>query len=179
MNDKHIIWSNYNLNFDDFKTELSALYPDKTDDELRSIMYENNNEFLNDERVNLDIQLPREIVIIADIGRWNGRFSGYKEISSGNIKDCLYSECDHTTWYVDKDGDLRCDAIHHDGTNYYLYRTYKPNTTDKQIEDLKNKLYDGTVTKEYIKRVTDCLGDNIAKVYGFNLPKTKQSEHSR
>lgn len=44
MNDKHIIWSNYNLNFDDFKSKLLALYPDKTDDELCNIMYENNKE---------------------------------------------------------------------------------------------------------------------------------------
>jgi hypothetical protein len=27
---------------------------------------------------------------------------------------------------VDKLGDLRCDAIHHDGTNHLLYRTYSP-----------------------------------------------------
>lgn len=45
---------------------------------------------------------------------------GYKEIPSGNIRDCLYSDTDYSTWYVDRLGDLRCDAIHHDGTNFYL-----------------------------------------------------------
>ena len=44
MNDKHIVWSNYNLDFDDFKAEFSAFYLDNTDDELCNIMYENNKE---------------------------------------------------------------------------------------------------------------------------------------
>ena len=55
------------------------------------------------ERVNLDIHLNENILIIADIGRWNGRFSGYKEISSGNIKDCLYTRnnfVQHTLYEV-------------------------------------------------------------------------------
>ena len=55
-------------------------------------------------------------------------FTAYGEIKSGNIKDCLESEMDDLTWYVDHLGDLRCDAIHHDGTNHYLYRCYKPGT---------------------------------------------------
>ena len=66
---------------------------------------------------------------------------GYKEIPSGNIRDCLYSErdMDYSTWYVDKNGDFRCDAIHHDGTNHYLYRAYKDGVSDTQIENLKEK----------------------------------------
>ena len=48
------------------------------------------------------------------LGRWNGRFSGCREIASGNIADCLYTDMDYATWYVDKNGDLRCDAVHHD-----------------------------------------------------------------
>ena len=177
--EKHIIWSNYHLDFDAWKKDLKAEYPDKSEDELLELMYETNNDYLSDERINLDIGLPREIIIIADIGRWNGRFSGYKVIEGGNIKECLYSECDMTEWYVDKLGDRRCDAYHHDGTNHYLYRTFKDCATDEQIEHLKNKIYEGTATTTDITRVTNRLGDDIAKVYGFDLSKQKQMDFAR
>ena len=92
-----------------------------------------------------------------------------------NIKDCLYSEMDMCEWYVDKYGDLRADAVHHDGTNHYLYRVYKDTATDSQIENLKSKIYDGKATRADITRVTRRLGDEIAAVYGFNIPRQKKN----
>ena len=86
-------------------------------------MEETNYDYLSDERVNLNVQLSQPIIVIGDIGRWNGRVAGYKMIESGNIKDCLYSDTDYTEWYVDKYGDLRADAVHHDGTNH-IYTVY-------------------------------------------------------
>ena len=117
---RHIIWSNHELDYEDWKDDLEKEYPDLSDDERYSLMYEINDGYLDDERVNLDIQLDTPILMIADLGRWNGRFPGYGEIKSGNIKDCLESQMDYLTWYVDHLGDLRCDAVHHDGTNHYL-----------------------------------------------------------
>ena len=104
---KHIIWSNYSLDYDDWKDDLEAEYPDMNEDERMRLMYEINGDYLDDERINLNIQLARPILIVADLGRWNGRFMGYKEVQSGNIRDCLYSDTDYSTWYVDKLGDMR------------------------------------------------------------------------
>lgn len=118
---------------------MEELYPGYSDDELYDIMVKSNAENLYDERVNLNIQLSQPIIVIGDLGRWNGRVSGYKMIDSGNIKDCLYSDTDYTEWYVDKYGDLRADAVHHDGTNHYLYRVFKDGVTDMQIENLQDK----------------------------------------
>lgn len=117
-----------------------------------------------------NIQLSRPILVIANLGRWNGHFPGYKEITSGNIRDCLYSDTDYSTWYVDKLGDLRCDAVHHDGTNHYLYRTYKDGVSDEQINRLKKKIYNGIATRTDITRLTNRLGDEIGKVYGWKFP---------
>lgn len=175
-NERHIIWGDIHLNFEDWKDDLQEQYPDLSEDELMEKMHEINAEYLGDERMNLDVQLSQPILVIADIGRWNGRFSGYKEIQSGNIKDCLYTEMDMCEWYVDKYGDLRADAVHHDGTNYYLYRVYKDNATDSQIENLKAKIYEGKATRADITRVTRRLGDDIAAVYGFSIPRQKQSK---
>lgn len=177
MNDKkHIIWSNVNLDYDDWKFEMEEYYPELFEEERIEKMYETNNDYLDDDRCNLNIKLNGPILVIADIGRWNGRFSGYREIESGNISDCLYTDMDYATWYVDKNGDFRCDAIHHDGTNHYLYRTYKDGVSDYQKDRLKEKIYEGTATRADITRITRRLGDEIAKVYGFDIPKQKKDK---
>ena len=49
--DRHIIWSNYALNYDDWKADLEAAYPDLTEDERIALMYEINGDYLDDERV--------------------------------------------------------------------------------------------------------------------------------
>ena len=180
MNDKqHIIWSNYNLDFEDWRVDLEEQFPDLPENELVSMMYDINSEYLNDERTNLDITLPQPILVIGDLGLWNGRRMGYKEINTGNIKDCLYSDTDYATWYVDRLGDLRCDAIHHDGTNHYLYRTYKAGVSEYQIDLLKEKIYRGIATRADITKITRRLGDDIAKVYGFHISRQRNKNIER
>ena len=172
---KHIIWSNYDLDYEDWRADLEAEYPDLSEEERISRMYEINDSYLDDERMNLDVQLSQPILVITDIGRWDGRYSGYGEIQSGKISDCLYSNLDYATWYVDQLGDLRCDAVHHDGANHYLYRAYKPGVRESQIDLLKEKLYRGIATRTDITRVTRRLGDDVARVYGFPIPRQREA----
>ena len=181
QSDRHIIWSNMNLEVDDWRDsykeylEINGLDDDPNDEnKLYEYMVEANDDYLSDERRNLDIQFSQPIIAIGDLGRWNGRVTGYKMIDSGNITDCLYSDTDYTEWYVDKYGDLRANAVHHDGTNHYLYRVFKDGVTDTQIENLQDKIYNGKATRADITRVTKRLGDDIAGVYGFPIPKQRQ-----
>lgn len=178
--DRRIVWSDLNLDIEDwregYKEYLEANELDLDPDDEQAIfdwMVETNSEYLSDERMNLDIQLSQPIIVIGDLGRWNGRVMGYKMIDSGNIKDCLYSDTDYTEWYVDRYGDLRADAVHHDGTNHYLYRVFKEGVTDAQIERLQEKVYMGRATRADITRVTKRLGDEIGRVYGWDFPKNR------
>ena len=57
MEDRHIIWSNENLDLDDWREDLQEQYPDCSEDELYRIMCETNADYLSDERVKLNIQL--------------------------------------------------------------------------------------------------------------------------
>ena len=173
---KYLIWSNYSLDYEDWREDLEAEYPELSEQEREEKMYERNSEYLDDERMNLDIQLDKPILVIVDLGLWNGRYSGYKEIKSGNIKDCLYSDTDMIEWYVDKYGDLRADAVHHDGTNHYLYRVFKDTASPEQMERLQEKIYFGKATRADITKVTKRLGDEIAAVYGFHIPKQKTAK---
>lgn len=169
----HIIWTNDGLDYEDWREYLEAEYPELSDRERIDLMYEMNDTYLDDERVNLNIQLSQPILVIGDLGLWHGRASGYKEIQSGNIRDCLYSDTDFVTWFMDDRGELRCDAIHHDGTNHYRYRVYKDGISEEQMDDLKDKIYEGKATEKDIARITNRLGDEIAKVYGWPLPRSQ------
>ena len=167
---KHMIWSNVFFDPDDFELfdvdEDDDCQPTETERYCAAI--DLNNEYLEDERVNLDIPVPEGIIAIADLGLWNGKRMGYKEVGH-NINECLYDDCDYLTWYVDEMGDLACEASHHDGTNHYIYRAWKPGVTYDQQDALLNKIYYGTATRKDITRYTRRLGDDIAEVYGWNI----------
>ena len=81
---KRIIWSNRNLDIDDWREdykeylEANEMDGDPNDEQaLYEWMVETNAEYLSDERCNLDIQLSTEIFVIADLGLWDGRHLAY------------------------------------------------------------------------------------------------------
>lgn len=185
MKKQFIIWGNHNLDLDDWRKDLlenarangedaDAL----TEDDLYQRMMETNSDYLNDERANLNIDLGEPILVIADLGLWNGRHRGYREIASGNISDCLYSRYDYTTWYVDGYGNLRCDDTHHDGTNHYLYRVWKSDISEQCKETVRGAILDGSVTPTLLGRYTRAIGPYIAKAYGWKVRGAKQPKAS-
>lgn len=162
---KNIIWSDWYLDLVDWEDYLEEEYPDATEDEKYEIVNELNYMYLEDERDNLNINLPNDIIIIADIGTWRGRFDGYKEID-GNVADCLSTECDYATWYCDR-YNFRAECIHHDGTNYLLYRMWKPNLSETQKDNFRNAILEKKLTSQMISKYTKSLRPYIAKVYGW------------
>ena len=171
---EHTIWSNDTDTIDALADDIIA-NPDEfgydgDEDEpidvdwARDLAYDLNNEYLGDERFNLDID-TNDIIAIGDIGRWNGRVKGYKEIGR-NIADCLYSDCDYVTWYVDRD-DFKCHEIHHDGENYITYRERKNDIEWEDWDDFLDMLYRGTATQEDVDKYTNSLRPQIAQVYGW------------
>lgn len=124
-----------------------------------------NQRYLEDERVNLNIQLSHPILILADLGLWNGRRQGYKVIDSGNIKDILYSQGDgECKWYCNG-YDICCDESHHDGTNHYIYREIR---NEDNIDNLLDRIYSGEkVPQRTINYYTRSIAKDIGSVYGF------------
>lgn len=177
--EKHVIWSNRDLDLEDWRETLEENYPEMDDYGLTDMMYQANDDNLPDERANLDIQVGGDILAVADLGRWDGRVIGYKLIESGNIKDCLYTNCDYCEWYVERDGEFRCDESHHDGTNHIYYRKFREGVTEEQKDDLLADIYDHKAKQEDIDRLTDKLGEAIGKVYGWNFPTPKDKDRDR
>ena len=168
---QHIIWTNDDFDaLEEIKKDIMEDNPELTEEQALRCAYETRDEYLEDEKQNLNIEVGDEIIIIADLGLWDGRRMGYKLIHSTNIRDCLSGTCgDYVTWYVDTLGDLRCDDIHHDGTNHYLYRAWKDGVSYAQRELLMQKIYCGIATRKDITRLTRKLGTYVADVYGWKV----------
>jgi hypothetical protein len=172
---RNIIWSNLNIDVEEWKDgykeylEINGLPADDiTDKKIFDFAIEANDKYFDYEKLNLDIDLPADIIAIADVGRWNGRVMGYKKIGN-NIKNCLTTECEYAEWYVDAYGNLRFTGYHHDGANNVLYRMFRPGLTDEQRENFTNKIYFGKVTNADISRYTVRIGDYIGEVYGWKF----------
>lgn len=174
--EKHIIW-NSSPNFEDWKDDLREEYPDAGDDELYDIMYETNNNYLDDKRLNLSkIEPPNGIFAVADLGFWFGRRTGVlpKEKSPASVAGCFKSYVDgdsELTIYVDEKGELRIQEAHHDGTNSYLFRAYRSGVTEEQKESLRDLVLSGNDYEDRMRRLTYRLGDLIGDVYGWKFPR--------
>lgn len=171
----HYIWQNYDLDLEDWKEgllenrEINGLPTDVDDDTLREEMYELNNSYLDDERMNLDIPTEGRIIEIADVGLWDGRRMGYNLLDEHNIKACLNfkRDCEYAEWWVDSHNNLRSKQTHHDGTNYILYREVKPEITSDQLDNFCWKLYRGKATSKDITKYTRAIGKQVRNVYGW------------
>lgn len=170
---KRVLWSS-EIDFDAWRDDYREDYLDATDDEIDEMINDQNYDDLVYEREILNINLPEPIIVIADLGLWNGRRTGYREIP-GNIAKCLdvYGSSSYeSTWYLDDRNDLVCDDMHHDGTNHYLYRTWKKTATQQQRANLISKIVTGeTITRRDITRLTERLGDAICAAHGWDAVK--------
>ena len=168
---KRIIWSNRNLDVEDWREaykefiEMNNLDWDLDDEEkLYSFMYDTNDAYLGDERMNLNTQTDGRILVIADLGLWNGRKQGYK-ILGDTISDILYDRnAEYMEWYSDGHN-IKAIASHHDGTNFYEYRVIRE---DRNIDNLLEAIYNGEeITRKKLNYYTKSLHSYVANVYGW------------
>lgn len=107
------------------------------------------------------------LIAVADLGLWNGRRQGYKELK--RLEDVMYSDCDYERVYVDSNGDLRKEESHHDGSNSILYRYWKEGLTEVQKGNFLEKLYYGKATQKDVTRYTRKAGLGIANTFGWTV----------
>lgn len=117
-----------------------------------------------------NVDVGANIVVIADLGLWNGRRVGYKELNNPTYAMCFNSGVNGSAiceWVVDNTTkDLCAEVSHHDGTNYYLYRKFK-DISDVQRANFLDKIYKGTVTRGDITRLTSPIGKDILELREF------------
>lgn len=164
---KHIIWSNININPDDWKIDyldcMEITEEDMKENELWDWIGDMLSIYLDYEHHNLDRHTDGRILVIADLGLWNGRRQGYK-ILNENVNSIFATGEDYTEWYSDG-YNIKATASHHDGTNYYEYRVIRE---DRNINNLLDAIYNGEeITRKKLNYYTKSLHPYVAKVYGW------------
>lgn len=167
---------------DDWDIEEVKEYYDTdnlSDDKFYNYCIEMNNEYFNDlYDYDLNIPINGPILCIADIGRWDGRFAGYKIINKRNIKNCLdiCSDYNDIEIYCDR-SNLCVSLYHHDGTNYVIFkeiRTDKINTSDINdffYEKMINSKNDYKKFIKSIQKYTKSLRPYISEKFGWSSSK--------
>ena len=161
-----VIWTNDD--YDEWERCMLIDYPDEASREEDGIeinyerYHEDCDQYLYDERANLNVEVDGVIVCFAVIGLWDGNHTGANSFGD-NVRNILYSDCDYVDWYCDRYNG-RCDASHHDGTNHYLYRVAKDRKQAKELVDAI--AYEG-MTEEQFRKATRSLRPYVAKVYGW------------
>ena len=174
------------INEDDWDIEDAKEYYDKdeiSDHEFYEYCVDTNNTYFEDvyeDELNIPINGP--ILCISDIGRWNGRFAGYKIINKRNIKNCLdiCSNYDDMEIYCDRNN-LCANLHHHDGTNYVIFKEIREDKINSSDIDgffyakMMNSKNDFHKLQNMIQRYTRSLRPYIEKEFGWSNSKKKRS----
>lgn len=158
MATKHVIWTS-EVNTEDYAEYFEEMGYTKENGYSEDEIYQIACDIVNDDyyatRANFDIKLDNNIVIVADLGLWNGRQHAYKVIGS-NLKNTLQSQINSMSeieFYTD--GYNYCaDEYHHDGTNHYVYRVLKDGVSADKLTDKNVMKY----TKSLKKTVNNIHG---------------------
>lgn len=167
---KRTIWSNRNINPADWVESYKESCEENTwwgnpEDcgNLWDYIHETLEQYLDDERMNLDIPTEGRILVIADLGLWDGRKQGY-QILGKNVNQIFKQHYDYTEWYSDG-YNIRAVDVHHDGTNYYEFREIRE---DRNAQKLFEAIWNGEkITRKMLNYYTRSLHSRVAKVYGW------------
>lgn len=166
---EHTIWSNeldevYAI-MDDMNRDLEAGEDPYTYDDAAEIC----NEYRQDEIANLQSSNGGQILVIANLGLWDGRHQGYKVLPKlTSVLEDLPNYDAYIRFYVDDAGEFRARMTHHDGVNYYLYRERKAGVSDDEWDELLEAIYnDADTMSDLLEARTSKLGPKIQTVYGW------------
>ena len=164
---KHVIWSNCYEALEACENYLREEEPGMTEEKIQREAWQIIDNQLDTERSNLDVPLEGKVIILAELGLWDGLRKAYKEVAADTIGDCLQVHDDFCTWYIDDNDDLCCNGAHHDGTNFYRYREWKPGLGERAMDNFREHLRNGTPTEKHINYYTRNIGKRVCTVYGW------------
>ena len=124
-----------------------------TEDQIKTLVYDDNNLWFDDVKRDLNAHLDGKILVIANLGRWNGKFNGYKILN--NNLNSIFSDGKN----------IRAEGYHHDGTNYYLFREIKDNVN---IDKLTDAIYNNKeISTEVLSYYTKSLEPYVKYIFGW------------
>ena len=153
---------------DDFCYANDVEEPDKGSDRWYDIINNYNNEIWDSEHLNLNKNVKGEIFAVANFGRWDGRYSGYKDLGhnlsdifkTGDSPDYMWQG-----WGINTDGQLASYHIHHDSTDHMIYMMLPK--SDLEYTDIMENIDE--IPFDELKGHLISLAPEAAEVYGWAL----------
>lgn len=176
---KQIIWTSDYENIEaiakeEMKYHLDELGEEMTEDEAIDLAYQVNNDYLDNERDNLDVEVGGYIIAMAfrssmQYGVWGGHGNkGYK-LCGTKVCEILNTCSDSAEWFGDG-YNIRGEFADHDGSDSVIYRVAK---SEYDAELIATKIYNGDITtEEQFRKATKSLYPYVAKVYGWKMRRT-------
>ncbi len=169
---KRIIWSNININPEDWKEDYKNIaeingWNEDTEDENNLWKYINEtlDSYIDDEKVNLNIPLDGRIIAIADLGSWNGRRQGYRILNGNGNVNKIFDVGEDYNEYYDDGYNIKATCVHHDGTNFIEFREVRE---DRDIYNLLNDICNGKeISRKKLNYYTKSLHKYVADIYGW------------
>lgn len=166
-------WRN---DFKEYIEEMELDIEPENEIEFYQYIFETSFDDTKDWREFREIEFANNTFMITDVEHGNMCEKAYKEFADNKI----HLELEPNTiqmWYLDKQGDLRCDAAdcHNGSKKHQLCRAYKAGVTEAQKEELKDRLLSGTVSQADIDNISECLGDRIAKAFEWDKVWSKET----
>lgn len=143
--------------------ECNDIEPDEISDEW---LDEHFWDELGDEKANLDKETGGYIIAFANLGLWNGRHIGYKQIGTNiaDIFNCCTDGDYEVVFFADR-YNVRLNAAHHDGRHDIVFRYVE--SKDK-ADEICEKIYNGKIsTEKQLFRATKSIRPFVANIYGW------------
>ena len=115
-------------------------------------------DYSNLENILSDIKVSDNIIVIADLGLWDGRRTAYKILdkdATSIISGINYYE--YPEIEINENNELYATDVHHDGTNYYRFRIWRSGVSEKVKERFLDSIYYGEVSEDEIVKYTKAL----------------------
>ena len=165
---KHTIYDS--TAYEDYAEFIREEYPDieENSNEWWEIVSEEQGFLYEEELLNLST-VEGDFIALADVGRWNGRHIGYKEIGYTSLDEAV-KELNHRD-YIDITFGIEDDFVyeghHHDATNYITLREWRKGLSDEAKERFLDKVYYNEVTEKEIRWYTKSIANKVNKVFGW------------
>lgn len=154
------------INIDDYSEFLKEYnYHKLSEEEQLDICRVQKMFELSALRKDFNIKTDNQLIIIADLGRWNGRIVAYKILGTRNI-NTIFPTGTSSDIEIYFDGyNIKAIDRHHDGVNYYEYREIR---NEENIGNLIQRIQTGQpLNRNLINRYTKSIAPEVCKV--FNL----------
>ena len=132
------------------------------DNEVQERLYQDIWEMYDVTKIDLDKQLPNNIIALGTVGLWSGKVSGGKVLGN-NLNEILYTDnCDELKIVYDR-YNVHGVLANHDGQHEMIYRMVKVGI---DANSLLRRHIKKPLTNKELSRYTVSLVPAIKEIYG-------------